>query len=1300
MSIDGHGVGTHAELVDVRGAAGPVRVIIQAGGVGPERITLDMRVLDLVADLRAEVAAWWESIRYFFARVIISFSLFKQYFHYSRPLQEGAKAIAEGSLRLLTQGQELSPDMDEKSLAELGIKDMQLVLVSQGITKQLGQHFRGASQHESPPPFPGRDRMPMNLLLLPENFDQLFSLMQTLSSLRVEGASAAGGEKPPSVPLPKAQMLSRRVWDILMLLPTNPHIKRRLQDISHVTEEELKELLSPSSPQKLMYTFYIVDWLGRPARLRRHSGVPKEVVLNVPQQLNQGLPQDDQLQQQISQSWMHQFNAAGGLKNLFEIFVSGQLQNDKDKAGVWCEWKQDCLSALLKLLVQFGVDPQDDEALAEQLIEASSSEGPVAGGSGSKKRGKRFHHRHTSGGGDHHLLRPPPLGTQFRDGRLLVPRLSAAMLEMMDADRVVPRLTSVLMDASHTRGAAGTAAAAAGGLLDHQVAAHYYRTGVFGRAQVVRFAMSLLVAWLFSAEEAAEDALFASNGLPAGLKALLLDDPDPALRWEVCTGLYKMCMGATMAGRSGASCTAPLLSVLLEFLDDALRMPQSRRDQAHSHLPPHAAVAIAAEEGKEPFGPACRDYFFILCRLVDNLHGLPGQPEVDSSGLIDLDQLSRQVACGLVARKNFEKRHGDPSPDDSLVGALNLLGCVMKHQPTFKVSPEGQDFLLHLLDCLFALPSPRAKDAPKCKSTISRTSSYDLLIEMAKGSLGNYLVLHGKLLDQHRPGSHLPYQWEYWPREDGRAECGFVGLTNLGSTCYMATCMQQLFMIPEARSAVLRADPLAAEGRHASTLKELQKMFAYLRDSERKAYNPLSFCKTYQMDHQSLNNGEQRDMTEFFIDLLSKMEEMTPDLKRTVKTLFGGVQTNSVVSLDCNHVSRTLEDFFTVRCQLSDRRTRNLHQSLQEVTVKDTLEGDNMYTCSQCNKKVRAEKRACFKKLPKILSLNIMRYMYNMLNMQKVEKVNTHFSFPFQLDMSPYMERNLIPKDKEDVDKEKVGKEGQPGQEEEEDPNVSYEYELIGVTVHTGTAEGGHYYAFIRDRTGRRGGDRWYSFNDAEVKPFDPAQIAAECFGGEVNSRAYDQVTEKYMDMNIEKTNSAYMLFYERVDRPAEAGPSRAASSSAEAAEAIARGEVELSEELEEWIWQDNVNFIQDNNVFDHTYFNFMWQMVGHIPTTLIGAGPSSRQQDHGGDITLLSAKLATSFFLESFIHAKEKLNIVQWVELLTKQFDSSTAACGWFLDHMAGDTNWPTTIFLRCQVGTIRQMFHRLCIHVIQKLR
>ena len=186
------------------------------------------------------------------------------------------------------------------------------------------------------------------------------------------------------------------------------------------------------------------------------------------------------------------------------------------------------------------------------------------------------------------------------------------------------------------------------------------------------------------------------------------------------------------------------------------------------------------------------------------------------------------------------------------------------------------------------------------------------------------------------------------------------------------------------------------------------------------------------------------------------------------------------------------------------------------------------------------------------------------------------------------------------------------------DENPSYEYELIGVTVHTGTADGGHYYAFIRDRYSQNK-DKWYSFNDAEVKPFDPNQIASECFGGEMNSRTYDQVTDKFMDLSIEKTNSAYMLFYERIE--IEEGPSQILQK-------IPKNPISfgLSQELEEWIWEDNMNFTQDNNIFDHTYFNFMWQMVSYVPNTL---------NDNQEDITLLAVKLATSFFLESFIHAK-----------------------------------------------------------------
>lgn len=79
-------------------------------------------------------------------------------------------------------------------------------------------------------------------------------------------------------------------------------------------------------------------------------------------------------------------------------------------------------------------------------------------------------------------------------------------------------------------------------------------------------------------------------------------------------------------------------------------------------------------------------------------------------------------------------------------------------------------------------------------------------------------------------GPNSPYPWDYWPHEDGRSECGYVGLTNLGATCYMASCMQHLYMMPQARASILAAN--TEHSKHEPTLKELQRMFAYLLVSE------------------------------------------------------------------------------------------------------------------------------------------------------------------------------------------------------------------------------------------------------------------------------------------------------------------------------------------------------------------------------------------------------------------------------------------------------------------------------------
>jgi ubiquitin C-terminal hydrolase len=68
-------------------------------------------------------------------------------------------------------------------------------------------------------------------------------------------------------------------------------------------------------------------------------------------------------------------------------------------------------------------------------------------------------------------------------------------------------------------------------------------------------------------------------------------------------------------------------------------------------------------------------------------------------------------------------------------------------------------------------------------------------------------------------------------------------------------------------------------------------------------------------------------------------------------------------------------------------------------------------------------------------------------------------------------------------------------------PDGYYQYELVGIVVHMGTAEAGHYYSYIKEQEKFRlqedNTEKWYEFNDAIVREFDPSEIPAETFGGE-----------------------------------------------------------------------------------------------------------------------------------------------------------------------------------------------------------
>jgi ubiquitin C-terminal hydrolase len=84
-------------------------------------------------------------------------------------------------------------------------------------------------------------------------------------------------------------------------------------------------------------------------------------------------------------------------------------------------------------------------------------------------------------------------------------------------------------------------------------------------------------------------------------------------------------------------------------------------------------------------------------------------------------------------------------------------------------------------------------------------------------------------------------------------------------------------------------------------------------------------------------------------------------------------------------------------------------------------------------------------------------------------------------------------------------------------PPGYYNYHLVGVVVHTGTADSGHYYSYVKERTGSSGtvtasgttdaSARWLWFNDSNVSVIEQDKLHDACSGGvEFDNRGNQKV--------------------------------------------------------------------------------------------------------------------------------------------------------------------------------------------------
>jgi hypothetical protein len=262
---------------------------------------------------------------------------------------------------------------------------------------------------------------------------------------------------------------------------------------------------------------------------------------------------------------------------------------------------------------------------------------------------------------------------------------------------------------------------------------------------------------------------------------------------------------------------------------------------------------------------------------------------------------------------------------------------------------------------------------------------------------------------------------------------------------------------------------------------------------------------------------EQNDANEFFNILMDRLGDAFPDTSPPdvfTKT-FGGQLVHELCGKSCPHSKQRTEAFMCVGLDVKGKGS--VQDSLAAFVEAELLSGDNAYKCEECNAKVDTQKRCCFQELPQTLVLHLKRFEMNYDTFTK-QKVNSRCEFPTELDMWQYTAPHLC------------SDENGPGPSDALPSSLTKDnckFQLKGVLVHSGTANSGHYYSFIKER--RDGVPesylRWLQFNDETVCEFSEKQLAEECFGGSTtrNARARPNLRSR------ELSNNAFMLFYDRV---------------------------------------------------------------------------------------------------------------------------------------------------------------------------
>lgn len=212
------------------------------------------------------------------------------------------------------------------------------------------------------------------------------------------------------------------------------------------------------------------------------------------------------------------------------------------------------------------------------------------------------------------------------------------------------------------------------------------------------------------------------------------------------------------------------------------------------------------------------------------------------------------------------------------------------------------------------------------------------------------------------------------------------GLLNCGNSCFANVVLQCLsFTKPLVAYLLEKGHRNECICNDWCFLCEFESHVERARLSS-QAFSPMNILSRLPNIGGTLGYGRQEDAHEFMRFSIDTMQSVCLDefggekavpsnLQETtiIQHIFGGRLQSEVICTKCDKTSNQYESMMDLTVEIHGDAA-SLEECLDQFTVKEWLDGENMYKCEGCQDYVKAWKRLTVKCAPNILTIALKRF--------------------------------------------------------------------------------------------------------------------------------------------------------------------------------------------------------------------------------------------------------------------------------------------------------------------------------------